>query len=116
MNKYGTAPVDQRTYDGIRFDSAAEMTRWVYLRALERAGRIRNLERQVEYVLVPGFVSAKFGKMRALKYRADFRYIETKNEKEVVEDVKGCVTDSYRIKRTLLLWRYPDLNFVEVPA
>jgi hypothetical protein len=116
MSKYGTAPAAQRTYNGIRFDSKAEMNRYLILRALERAGKIRDIELQPEFVLIPGFNHPHFGKMRAVRYRADFRYEEIISGRKIVEDVKGCVTDSYRIKRTLLLWRFPYIDFVEIPA
>ena len=116
MSKYGTAPAAHRTYLGIRFDSKAEMNRYLELLALERVGKVRDIELQPEFVLIPGFTHAEAGKLRPLKYRADFRYQETAGNRIIVEDVKGCRTDVYRIKRTLLLWRYPDLHFVEVPA
>jgi hypothetical protein len=54
--------------------------------------------------------------MRAIKYRADFRYFETSTGKTIVEDVKGMETPVYKIKRTLLLWRYPEVHLVEVKA
>jgi hypothetical protein len=102
--------------DGHVFDSKAEMHRYLFLRDLERRGVIKDLELQPEYVLIPGFSSSKHGKQRPVRYYADFRYLEIKTGRRIVEDVKGCITDSYRIKRTLLLWRYPDVDFVEVPA
>jgi len=115
-NKYGTAEPSMRTMDGILFDSRAEMIRYIHLRLLERAGKIRYLERQVPYQLTTAFSNPTYGKIRAIVYRADFRYLETATNRIIVEDVKGAVTDVYRIKRTLLLWRYPEINFVEVPA
>lgn len=115
-SKYGTAEPSMRTMDGILFDSRAEMTRYVHLRMLERAGKIRDLERQVPYQLTTAFSHPAHGKIRAIVYRADFRYLETATNRVIVEDVKGAITDVYRIKRTLLLWRYPEINFVEVPA
>lgn len=39
--------------DGIEFDSKLEAKRWDYLRGLEEEGRIWDLRRQVEYVLIP---------------------------------------------------------------
>jgi hypothetical protein len=116
MHKYGVAPAACRTYNGMLFDSKAEMHRYIVLLHMERAGEITNLERQTEYVLIPGFTSAEFGKMRAIKYRADFRYFETSTGKTIVEDVKGMETPVYKIKRTLLLWRYPEVHLVEVKA
>lgn len=53
---------------------------------------------------------------RAVKYRADFRY--TRRDGVVfVEDVKGALTEVYKIKRKLLLAQLPeDVVFVEIPA
>jgi hypothetical protein len=39
---------------------------------------------------------------RACVYKADFVYIE--NGRMVVEDVKGCKTPEYKLKRKLMLW------------
>lgn len=40
--------------DGLTFDSAAEAARWRELTLLEKAGHIRDLQRQVPIELVPG--------------------------------------------------------------
>lgn len=114
MNKYRTAPKAARTMDGIVFDSKAEMVRYCSLRIMERAGLIADLELQPQFVLLEGFRHPEHGRMSAIRYRADFRYREAKTGKIIVEDVKGARTDVYRIKKILLLWRYPELNFVEV--
>jgi len=113
-NKYYVSAVHARTVDGIRFDSRAEMNRYLQLRMLERSGRIRDLERQVPYVLVPKYRRRNGSLCRGVTYRADFRYFDIVTDKEIVEDVKGAITEGYRIKRALLEWRYPELNFVEV--
>lgn len=113
-NKYHVAAAPDRTIDGIRFDSRAEMQRYLELRMLERAGQIKDLERQVEYVLVPKHVRKDGSKCLGIVYLADFRYLDLRTNRVVVEDVKGALTEAYRLKRTLLLFRYPDLNFVEV--
>lgn len=39
--------------DGIEFDSKLEAKRWDYLRDMEKQGRIRNLQRQVEFDIIP---------------------------------------------------------------
>ena len=95
MNKYGNKRV---VVDGIRFDSKREAARWQELKLLERAGEIKGLERQVEYELIP-----KQPGERAVKYIADFRYIDH-DGKTVVEDTKGVKTPVYILKRKLLLW------------
>ena len=83
--------------DGRLFDSKAEAARWQELQLLERAGEITELERQVEYELIP-----KQKGERAVKYIADFRYVDNEG-KTVVEDTKGVKTPVWIIKRKLML-------------
>ena len=83
--------------DGRLFDSKAEAARWQELQLLERAGEITELERQVEYELVP-----KQKGERAVKYIADFRYKDHEGN-TVVEDTKGVKTPVYILKRKLML-------------
>ena len=116
MSKYGVSPAAHRTYRGQTFDSKAEMNRYIELLAMERVGLIRNIELQPEYLLIPGYKHPVHGTFRAMRYRADFRYLETSTNRVLVEDVKGMLTDKYRIKKMILLWKYPDIHFVEVKA
>jgi len=107
MSKYGNVKV---TFDGVVFDSKKERDRYIDLRILERAGEIENLELQPEYELIP-----KSKTERAVKYRGDFRY--TEDGHTVVEDVKSTATEkdkAYIIKRKLMRWRYPRVEFREV--
>lgn len=80
---------------------------------LERAGAITDLQRQVEYVLIPAqrepdTIGARGGIKRGktieqkCSYVADFVY--TENGKTVVEDTKGFRTKDYVIKRKLMLY------------
>ena len=99
-NKYGNRKVT--TFDGITFDSSKEAKRWGELKLLERVGAITDLKRQVEYVLIPPqYIDGKCVE-RAVKYIADFVYIE--GGKTVVEDTKGVKTPDYIIKRKMMLY------------
>ena len=111
-NKYGSRKVVR---DGITFDSVKEYHRWCELLLLARAGKIKNLSRQVEYELIPAQYepdtvgargSVKRGKLleRKVSYVADFVYTQDGNT--VLEDTKGFKTKDYIIKRKLMLWRY----------
>lgn len=97
-NKYGAR---KTTVDGVTFDSQAEANRFVELQLLERAGQVSQLERQVTYVLAPPVV-LDGRKKPAIRYRADFRYIDAASGAVVVEDVKGVATPEYRLKRHLM--------------
>lgn len=89
--------------DGITFDSRREADRYLVLKSMEEDGCIEDLRRQVRYELVPAFdVDGKH--YRPVFYVADFVYRE--NGHEVIEDVKGVVTDVYRLKRKLVAYRY----------
>lgn len=91
------------TVDGITFDSRKEADRYLTLKAMEEEGLIRDLRRQVRYELVPAFdVDGRH--YRPVCYIADFVYRE--DGREVVEDVKGMVTDVYRLKSKLFARRY----------
>ena len=95
-SKYGNRKVQ---IDGHTFDSQAEARRYCQLRDMQSAGLIDDLKLQVPFVLAPG-VRVK-GRMRPpLRYLADFVFRQDGNT--VVEDVKGRVTEGYRIKRHLL--------------
>lgn len=91
------------TVDGITFDSRREADRYLVLKSMEEDGSIEDLRRQVRYELVPAFdVDGRH--YRPVYYVADFVYVE--DGKEVVEDVKGMMTDVYRLKSKLFARRY----------
>lgn len=91
-SKYGA---QKTTVDGIEFDSKAEARRYGELRLLERAGKIKNLERQVRYDLEVNGVKIGF-------YKADFRYWDQSRSEQIVEDVKGMRTPVFAIKAKLM--------------
>ena len=94
-NKYGN--IKTVTSDGIKHDSIKEANRWCELLLLQRAGIIKDLKRQVKFELIP-----KQEGERAVFYVADFTY--TESGKKVVEDVKGCRTEVYKLKKKLMLY------------
>ena len=98
---------------GITFDSKKEANRYGELRLLEMAGKIRELKRQVQFVLQPAF--KKNGKtIRAITYIADFEYYDLEQGKYIVEDVKGYKTKEYQLKKKMFEYRYPDQTIVEI--
>lgn len=91
--------------DGITFDSKREAERYLALKGMEEDGTIEDLRRQVRYELIPAFdVDGRH--YRPVYYVADFVYLDKETGKEVVEDVKGMVTDVYRLKSKLFARRY----------
>lgn len=99
-NKYGN---EKRQFNGITFDSVAEMNRYIVLFDMEQKGEITNLRMQVPFELLPGF-TINGHKQRAIKYVADFVYLDPEGIQHV-EDVKGVETKEYILKRKLLASR-----------
>lgn len=118
MNKYHNRKVI--TSDGIEHDSQKEARRWSELLLLQRAGKIKDLQRQVEYELVPNQYETyeRYGnKGQRLKdgvklverrccYIADFVYTDLSTGKTIVEDTKSEATKTkdFIIKRKLMLY------------
>ena len=90
---------------GIPFDSRKEAERYEELKLMERAGKIKDLQRQVSYLLIPA-QKDESGKVieRCCRYVADFVY--RIDGETIVEDVKGVRTPEYKIKRKLMLQLY----------
>lgn len=103
-NKYSNKKV---TVDGITFDSISEANRYRELSLLQRAGKISELKLQPVYLLSP-----KTQYENKCEYIADFEYIQ--DGKLVVEDVKGCKTHEYIVKRKWFRYKYPDIIFKEI--
>lgn len=111
-NKYNNKKVE---VDGIVFDSKREAERYQELSLLEKAGVIRDLQRQVKYILIPAQREPDIvGKRGGIKpgrviekecsYVADFVYFDNEKQENIVEDTKGFRTKDYTIKRKLMLY------------
>lgn len=89
--------------DGYTFDSQKEGRRYAELKILLREGKIRGLEMQKEYELVPSYIDPETNKrVRPVYYRADFVYYDVEKDRTVIEDVKGYRTDAYKIKKKIM--------------
>ncbi len=110
MSKYGNKTIE---FEGIRFDSLAELRRYQDLRLMENNGDISNLVVHPRFILQEPF-TYNHVRERAIAYEADFCYSEA--GKTIVEDVKGFKTKEYLLKRKLFLFKYPDVNFVEIAS
>ena len=105
QNKYHNKKV---VYDSIKFDSIKEKNYYLTLKYLEKAGIIKDLELQKEYILIDKFTLN--GKTyRKTSYFADFTYFNTKDNKTHVIDVKSEITrknDVYKLKKKLMAYKY----------
>lgn len=91
-----------------------EAARYVELKMFEKVGKISHLQLQPKFELQPKFTDTSGKKHRALAYIPDFIYVNMENGEMVVEDVKGILTDVYKIKLKLFLSKYKDLKFYEI--
>lgn len=114
QNKYYN--IKTKASDGSVFDSSKEARRYSQLLLLLKAGEITDLQRQVEYELIPNQYEtyerySKSGKRlkdgkrlieRKVVYVADFVY-KDKSGAVIVEDTKGVRTKDYILKRKMML-------------
>lgn len=100
MSKYHN---DVVWYKGEKFDSKHELDRWCELLLMQRAGKIRNLHRQVKFELIPAQRKSNGKYVPPVTYIADFTYTEA-NGAFVVEDAKGFKTDTYKLKYKMMLY------------
>lgn len=100
MNKYRNKKV---VIDNILFDSKREANYYIYLKMLEKSGKIKNLELQKKFTLQGSFkLNGKT--VREIAYIADFVYEDDKGIHVV--DTKGYRTEVYRIKKKLFAKKY----------
>ena len=111
-NKYRVSTKEQRTIYGIVFSSKKEANRYLILKDREKRNEISDLQRQVKFTLQEKFIYAG-KKYREINYFADFSYWDKKLNCTVYEDAKGYRTQTYQIKKKLLLKKYPDIVFIE---
>lgn len=117
MNKYHSKKIK---VGDLTFDSKKEYNRYKELKILESNGAIKDLQRQVKFILIPAQYEEELGPRGGIKkktlerecsYYADFTYI--KNEELIVEDTKGLKLPDYIIKRKLMLYIH-KIRIVEI--
>lgn len=134
MNKYHNHKV---VIAGIEFDSRLEANRYLYLKDLERKGKIIRLQRQVRFEVIPAqtiTINRTGAKGQPLKpkvktvelktdYIADFVYLVWVGNtvghcvyKKVIEDTKGMKTPEYIIKRKLMRLQGNPITEVSHPT
>jgi len=95
--------------NGKVWDSQKEYDRFCELVMLEKAGEIKDLQRQVRFEIVP-----KYGDERAAYYVADFVYTKP-DGKKVIEDLKSSFTRTlplFRLKWKLMKYIYKDYECI----
>lgn len=100
---------------GHNWDSKRELAEYEKLLVLQRQGIIRSIELQPKFELQPGYIR-NGKKIQPLHYIADFKVTMPDGAVRII-DVKSTITEKnpvYRIKRKLLLYRFPDIDFAEI--
>jgi len=108
-NKYGNKKVKM---DGYTFDSKRESLYYLKYKIQQIDGKITKLTLQPSYVLQDKFKDRDGVSHRKISYVADFRF--TENGQTIVVDVKGFLTDVYKMKKKMFLFKYPEIVFREV--
>jgi hypothetical protein len=91
-NKYRAQPV---VTDEGRFASKKEYADWCALKAQEKLGYIRNLERQVTFDLT-------INGQKICRYVADAVWFDTTTQQRIVADSKGISTPVFKLKKKLM--------------
>lgn len=101
MSKYNNRKVE---IDGHKFDSRHEAQIYLYLKQQQTEGNITQLSLQVPFILQDKYtINGKT--VRAIKYIADFTFINSDLELEVW-DAKGVKTPTYKLKKKIFEYRY----------
>lgn len=104
MSRYGNKKV---TVDGVVFDSKMEAEFYALLKS---SPDVVCFELQPRYVLQDSF--KKHGKtVRKIEYVADFKVLYKDKTVEVI-DVKGMVTDVFKLKKKMFDHRYRDIELI----
>lgn len=105
-----SSDIEQRTYNGIVFDSKLEMRYYRdVLCPLEKSGDIVECELQKPYELQPKFVHDN-KTVQPIKYVADF-FVRYKDGREEVIDTKGCPDQTAILKRKMFWYTYPNICY-----
>lgn len=89
----------------LTFDSEKERDYYLILKDREKRGEISHIERQIPIEIQPAFTDKQGNKIRAIKYIADFSYLDNEDKFIHFIDVKGMRTEVYKLKKKLLAYK-----------
>ena len=96
--KYNLSPPEQRTFEGVVYDSKWEMKVYIALVAAFGKDKVKT---QVSFVLQEAFTDGDGEKHRKMSYIADFVVAD------VVIDAKGKRTETFLLKEKMFAKIYP---------
>jgi Protein of unknown function (DUF1064) len=112
--RYKVSSKEARTYEGIVFDSKWESETYKLLSTLLPAGI--HIHRQVDFLLQEKFKAPNGKAIREIHYSADFVITREEDLQDnvippdaFVIDSKGHLTDIFKIKNKLFMFRYKAL-------
>lgn len=106
--KYNNRKVE---IDGHKFDSKLEAQYYTFLKNKKEQGKIKDFSLQPRYTLQETF--KRDGKTyRSITYIADFEVLHNDGSAQVI-DVKGMMTDVFKIKAKLFTKLYGKLYLVK---
>ena len=106
--KYNNRKVE---IDGHKFDSKLEAQYYEFLKRKKATGKIKDFSLQPRYTLQETF--KRDGKTyRSITYIADFEVLHNDGSTQVI-DVKGMMTDVFKIKAKLFTKLYGKLYLVD---
>lgn len=112
MGRKGKYNANGRRVDGLWFASDAEATRYEQLLVMLHDGMIDGLTCQPQ-------LAVSIRNKHICNYRADFSYRIVDDRgytiKLVYEDVKGMITDVYKLKKKMVEAFY-EMQITEIPA
>ena len=106
--KYNNRKVE---IDGHKFDSKLEAQYYTFLKHKKETGKIKDFSLQPRYTLQETF--KRDGKTyRSITYIADFEVLHNDGSTQVI-DVKGMMTDVFKIKAKMFTKLYGKLYLVK---
>jgi hypothetical protein len=80
--RFSRSKPEERTVDGIVFDSKPEAAHYAYLKMLQKAGKIHSLQYEPQFVFIVNGVEVG-------RFKPDFQFIETETNQVKIHEVKG---------------------------
>lgn len=97
-------------FDNITFDSKEEHLYYLQLKDLESQGLVSEIEVHKPFELIPKYETRKGDKIRAMNYVADFVYLDIKENRYRVVDIKGFEEEHFKLKKKIFEWFYCEKN------
>ena len=97
--------------NGVVWDSTTEYKYGLILNELQEKGVIKNLQRQIEHILIPTFKDGQGNSIRKMSYISDFEYDEVATNKHIILDVKGSafnIDPVFKCKFKMLKYNLQD--------